>query len=257
MPHRPAGPSELERFLDPGQKIQRRERLCEVEVRAGDEADLDVALLCLGCEKDHACFREPGIRLDRAQYVEAVLPRHLHVEQHERWLQLLGQRPGLRPVRGLDDRVVVGLDCGVNEKPDARFVVRDEDCAQAFELGRSLVVAHHPDAVGMTARTPAIKATAACGAPASFGSTAVTPFVSRADISPGTRFFMVRTTVGSALPRAHIRARKSSPCKPGSARSRMIARGLRYASRSSAVSASAARTVLNPSVSSSAFIKRA
>lgn len=84
-PHSPGteGSSELERLIDFGQEVPRRERLGQVEVCPGGEAGVDVGLLGRSREQDHLGTSEFGFGSDRVQDVHPCSSRHANIEQYE------------------------------------------------------------------------------------------------------------------------------------------------------------------------------
>src|SRR5581483_11207581 len=154
----------------------------------------NVFLLCLAAEQDHSSRFQSRVGLDRCQHFEAAEAWHLYVEQDERRLVPLDQRPRLIAISGLFDVVVVGVDGGVDEQAHAGLVISDQDGTQSPHERRDRVRPHTAAPLGAKAR--AINAAAACGPPASFGRTASTPEASRAEISLGAMSLPVSTTTG-------------------------------------------------------------
>lgn len=119
--------SELERLIDFGQEVPRRERLSQVEVCPGGEAGVDVGLLGRCREQNHPGTSEFGFRSDRVQDVQPCSSRHANIEQYECGEILLYQGPSLIAVRSLNEVVIVSTEGFKDQKANTCLVIGHDD----------------------------------------------------------------------------------------------------------------------------------
>src|SRR3954453_2123644 len=130
-PRHPAAP---ERRLDAAAELAQRERLGDVVIGAELEPEDLVDLLGLRREHDD---RHGAARPEAPADLEAVEPRHHHVEHDEVERRLAEARERLLPVRRLDDLVAVLAQGVAEERLDRLLVVDEQDAGCAVEHGPS------------------------------------------------------------------------------------------------------------------------
>jgi hypothetical protein len=137
-----------QRRRDPGDQLGRVERLDQVVVDAGGQADDLVDGHALGGQHDHRKGRGERLGAQPAGQLDAVHPRHHPVDDGQVGAAALHHLEGLLAVPGLDHLVPVHPEVELDEARDVLVVVDHQDDVRAFLGLAGDVVGLAPDDAG-------------------------------------------------------------------------------------------------------------